>query len=168
MSTNLEAVALIAEGIRRATGIRTGEEHLGVGLAMCDQLSGRRGRRATKTIRDLTPFLPTRHDRVLATAIPALYVGAFAGTNVCVMVETDSYAQQDAELYRSVATHFGGKVTVTADPGQASGQRTVAIATPEAFSRIPTYQAVIIARLAPDGVKRLHRSLRVVATLPDP
>lgn len=152
-----EAMALIAESIRRSVGVTVGDSHLAIGLALCDQISRVRARRAAKTIKVLNQYLPTRRDRSLAAAFPAIYVSRFAGLDVCVMVGNETYAREDADLYQVISAELG------ADDERA----TITVATPEVFARGGSHLAAIIARLSPEATRRVGRGLRGTAMLPD-
>lgn len=168
-----EALALIAESIRRGVGVPVGDVHLGLGLALYDQIRGHRPRRTAKSVRSLNGLLRSRRDRSLAAAFPALYIAAFAGLNACVMVTDESLAHEDAELYRGILTAFDDPVTVRvlADDGYlppaAAGKPTLTLGTPEAFSRLSGHEAVIIARLSPKATERIVKNLKNTAGLPD-
>jgi hypothetical protein len=170
MSTNLEAMALIAESIRRGVGVTVGDVHLAIGLAMCDQVRQVRSRRAAKTIRTLNRSLLTRRDRSLAAAFPAVYLSSYAGENVCVMVSRESYAQEDADLYRSIVGVFGAPTKVYDQPPPAptpeEGAR-ITVTTPERLARAGSHLAALIVRLSPEATKRVNRGMSGVATLPD-
>ena len=168
-----EALALIAEAIRRGVGITVGDAHLGLGLALYDQIRGHRPRRTAKTVKSLNAALRTRRDRSLAAAFPALYIAAFAGLNVCVMVTAEALAHEDADLYRGILSVLDDPVTVRvlADDGYlpppVAGKPTLTVGTPEAFSRLSGHDAVIIARLSPQATERIVKNLANTAGLPD-
>jgi hypothetical protein len=170
MSTNLEAMALIAESIRRGVGVTVGDVHLAIGLAMCDQVRQVRPRRAAKTIRTLNRSLLTRRDRSLAAAFPAVYLSSYAGNDVCVMVSHENYAQEDADLYRSILGAFGAPTKVYDQPPPALTREEdtrITVTTPERLARAKSHRAALIVRLSPEATKRVGRGMPGVATLPD-
>lgn len=57
---------------------------------MIDQIRQQNARKAAKSIKALNKLMPSRRDRSLATAFPAVYVGAFLGQPVCVMVTSEA------------------------------------------------------------------------------
>ena len=171
----VETMAVIAESIHRALGITLSREQVAIGLAMREQIHRIRPRRAAKSIRILNRYLPTRRDRSLAAALPAIYVGTFLGLDVCVMVSQDSYAREDAELYRAILKELGAPTEVMVNdenrrPETPTGGRhaRITVATPEVLLRSPgRRQSVIIARLSPEATKRVGRGITGSATLPD-
>jgi hypothetical protein len=170
MSTNLEAMALIAESIHRAVGVTVDDVHLAIGLAMCDQVRQVHRRRAAKTIRTLNRSLLARRDRSLAAAFPAIYLSSFAGENVCVMVGHENYAREDAELYRTILGVVGAPTKVYDHPPRAltrEGDARITVTTPERLARGESHMAALIVRLSPEATKRVDRGLPGVATLPD-
>lgn len=168
-----EALAVIAESMRRGVGITVGDVHLGLGLALYDQIRGHRPRRTAKSVKSLNKVLRSRRDRSLAAAFPALYIVAFAGRNVCVMVTDEALAHEDAELYRGILIALDDPVTVRVLgddgylPPARAGKPTLTLGTPEAFSRLSGHDAVIIARLSPQATERIVKNLENTAGLPD-
>lgn len=106
----LKEFALIAEAIRRSIGVALRDDHLAIGLAICDQLERRHLRRTKRTIKTLSPPCTDR-DRSLAAALPAflysrgLYI---RDTHVHVAAPTLSRAREDAELYGKIDRELRG------------------------------------------------------------
>jgi hypothetical protein len=96
--------AFITEAILRSVGVALRDDQLAIGLAMCDQVEGRRLRRAQRAIEKLS--VPcTDRDLSLAAALPAfLYSsGLYArDIDVHVMAPTEMRAREDAQLYRKI------------------------------------------------------------------
>lgn len=137
---------------------------------MCDQVRQVRPRRASKTIRTLNKHLRSRRDRSLAAAFPVIYLSSFAGENVCVMVGNESYAREDAELYRTILGVVGAPTEVYDQPPTVltrEGDARITVTTPERLARGESHMAALIVRLSPEATKRVDRGLPGVATLPD-
>jgi hypothetical protein len=152
--TEIEALALIAAAIRRSVGVTIGDLQLVAAFAMLEQIRQVRPRRAAKAIKAANKLMSSRRDRSLAAALPAVYVSAFLGQPVCVMVTSDAYAREDSELYQAILNELGQPATIT-------------VATPETLVQVQGQQSVIIARLAPKDSKRVSRNLPGSAALPD-
>ena len=171
----VEAMALIAESIRRTTGVTVGDEHLGVAFAMLDQIYGQRKRQAATSIRELLPYLPTRQDRVLAAAFPAIFFQGFRRKPVTVVVSSTALAQEDARLYSALLQELQlpKKVVAPTDqrqvpPAMARERPRFMVAALDVVAAVTRHEPVMIARLSPDATSRLAAVVPNTATLPDP
>ncbi|WKX11568.1 hypothetical protein [Streptomyces sp. NL15-2K] len=106
----LKEFALIAKAIHRSIGIALPEDQLIIGLAMCDQLEGRRRNRAKRTIETLSAPCTDR-ELSLAAALPAfLYTRGLyiRDTYVHVLAPNLFRAREDAQLYHKIDRELGG------------------------------------------------------------
>lgn len=167
---------LIAEAIRRSVGVTLRDDQLAIGLAMCDQLDGRRLRRAGRSIETLSAFQRTDSDRSLAAALPVfLYArGLYAGdTDVHVMVSTEPRAWEDAQLYREIDGELRGRGVGLVHAGQPRSKRDAAYAcgitvgVHGEFDRDVVSRGVAIVRVAPYGTY-IDRRYPRVSHLPAP
>jgi len=69
--SQVETMALIAEAVRRSLGLSAQDLHLGLGLAVQDELRGHRARRARKSIRTLSALMRASDDVLLSFSFPA-------------------------------------------------------------------------------------------------
>lgn len=167
-------LALIAEGIRQSAGVTLSDDQMAIGMAMCDQLEGRRLRRAQRTIETLS--VPcTDRDRSLAAALPAfLYArGLYArDISVHVMAPTESRAREDAQLYRRIDGELGMHGVGLIHAGQPRAKREAAYAcgitvgNHGEFERDVVSRSVAVVRVARYGTY-IDRRYPRVAHLPD-
>lgn len=154
--TRIESMALIADGLRRAAELEVDDLHLGLGIALQDQLDGRRQRRlrsTRKSIRGLTGLLRSEEDRMLALAFPT-FTAVFDDYHVHVLTEQDTSAPYYAANYGLLADELkiSGGVGLL-HSGQSAAETEQALAAAVVVGDLSTVElCVASAKLRPTAV----------------